>query len=120
MTAAAKNGGVADASGIGFWSSQSLAGNQAAEDSGRFVPKAQLVSVGTGNLKNGSPATLYEFVGVVNCPSGDGGDMARLFKPYIQFEGAADGRIYRNWDLASNYLISRAVPSFDRAGDVLR
>ena len=57
---------------------------------------------------------------MVNCTTGGGADVARLFKPYMQFEGAADGRIYRNWDLASNYLISRDVPSFDRTGDVLR
>jgi len=120
VVTAAKNDGLQNAAGIGFWSSQAFAGNQAAEDSGRFVPKAQLVSVGVGTLKNGAAATLYEFVGVVNCPTGDAADVARLFKPYMQFEGAADGRIYRNWDIASNYQISRAVPSFDRAGDVLR
>ena len=28
--------------------------------------------------------------------------------------------IFRNWDLAPNYRISRAVPQFDRSGDVLR
>ncbi len=67
-----------------------------------------------------SPATLLEFVGVVNCTTGGGADVARLFKPYMQFEGAADGRIYRNWDFASNYLISHDVPGFDRSGDVLR
>ena len=114
-----RNDGLQNAAGVGFWSSQSLAGNQAAEDLGRFIPKAQLVTVGTGTLKTGAPATLLEFVGVVNCPRSDA-DLAKLFKPYMQFEGTADGRIYRNWDIASNYLISREVPSFDRADDVLR
>jgi hypothetical protein len=109
-----------NAAGVGFWSSQSLAGNQAAEDSGRFIPKAQLVTVGTASLKTGASATLLEFVGIVNCPRSDGADLAKLFKPYMQFEDAADGRIYRNWDTASNYLISRELPSFDRADDVLR
>ncbi len=56
----------------------------------------------------------------VNCAGTDGADVSRLFKPYMQFENSADGRIYRNWDLASNYLISRTVPGFDRTGDVLR
>jgi hypothetical protein len=57
---------------------------------------------------------------VVNCATGGGADVARLFKAYTQFEGAADGRIYRNWDFASTYLISHDVPGFDRSGDVLR
>jgi hypothetical protein len=38
----------------------------------------------------------------------------------LQFEGAADGRIFRNWDLASNYRINRTITEFDRSGDVLR
>ena len=120
VTAAAKDDGLRNATGIGFWSSQALAGNQAAEDSGIFVPKVQLVSVGTATLKNGATATLVEFVGVVNCQTSDGSDVARLFKPYMQFAGAADDRVYRNWDHAPNYLISRQVLSLDRTSDVLR
>ena len=64
MTVAAKNDGLQNASGIGFWSSRAFAGNQAAEDSGQFIPKAQLVSVGSGTLKSGAAATLEEFVAV--------------------------------------------------------
>jgi hypothetical protein len=37
----------------------------------------------------------------------------------MQFDNAADGNIYRNWDLAQNYRISRAVQQFDRSADVL-
>jgi hypothetical protein len=109
-----------DAAGIGIWSSQALAGNQAAGDRGRFIPKAQLVSAGTGTLKDGAAATLVEFVGVVNCTASDGAEITRLFKPYMEFDGAPDGRIYRDWDLAPNYLISREVRGLDRTGDVLR
>jgi hypothetical protein len=69
-------------------------------------------------LKNGAAATLHEFVGVTNCLARGTGDLARLFKPYMQFE--ADQKVYHNWDLASNYLISRAVLQFDRSTDVLR
>ena len=29
-------------------------------------------------------------------------------------------RIFRNWDLAANYRISRTITQFDRSGDVLR
>jgi hypothetical protein len=120
VIAAAKTAALQNASGVGFWSSQQTGGNLAADDTGRFIAKAQLASVGTGTLKDGSPATLLEFVGVVNCEIGGGTDVARLFKPYMQFEGGADRRIYRNWDFASNHLISHDVPDFDRSGDVLR
>ena len=106
--------------GIGFWSAQAADGNQAAEDSGRFVLKARLKTVGTATLMTGAPATLHEFVGVANCPAGGGVVLSRLFKPYMQFEGAADGRMFRNWDLAENYRISPTITSFDRSGDVLR
>ena len=75
--------------------------------------------MGQATLRNGAPATLHEFVGVANCPAG-GATFGRLFKPYMQFAGAADGRIFRNWDLAENYRISPATPAFDRSNDVLR
>jgi hypothetical protein len=55
---------------------------------------------------------------VTNCPTSGTEDLARLFKPHTQFE--ADQTLYHDWDLASNYLISRAVPQFDRGADVLR
>jgi hypothetical protein len=119
VTVAAKDDGLRNATGIGFWSSQSLAGNQAAEDSGRFVPKAELATVGNGTLKNGALATLVEFIGVANCQTGGTADVARLFKPYMEFD-PADGTIYRNWDFAPNYAISRELPGIDRTGDVLR
>ncbi len=118
VTTAAKNDGLQNSSGVGFWSTQAVGGNQAAEDSGRLVPKDQLKSTGTAVLRSGAPATLHEFVGVANCPASGSGQVARLFKPYMQFE--ADQRIYRNWDLASNYVISRTTAQFDRSADVLR
>jgi hypothetical protein len=120
VTTASKDTGLANGTGIGFWSAQAADGNQAAEDSGRFVLKARLKTVGTATLMTGAPATLHEFVGVANCPAGGGVVLSRLFKPYMQFEGAADGRMFRNWDLAENYRISPTITSFDRSGDVLR
>jgi hypothetical protein len=120
VTTASKDTGLANSAGIGFWSAQAADGNQAAEDSGRFVPKARLKAVGTATLRSGAAATLHEFVGVVNCPAGGDTVLSRLFKPYMQFEGAADGRIFRNWDVAENYRISPAITSFDRSGDVLQ
>jgi hypothetical protein len=120
VTTASKNSGLTNSSGIGFWSTQAAGGNQAADDSGRFVPKGQLKAVRTATLLSGDGATLHEFVGVANCSVGGSDTLSRLFKPYMQFEGAGDGRIFRNWDRASNYRISRAIPGFDRSADVLR
>jgi outer membrane protein assembly factor BamB len=120
VTTVSRDGALANTTGIGFWSAQQTDGNVAPENSGRFVPKAALKAVGTTVLRNGAPATLHEFVGAVNCPIGGTAVTGRLFKPYMQFEGGADGRIFRNWDLAENYRISPAITSFDRSGDVLR
>ena len=112
-----KKTALTDASGIGWYSAQATAGSQAMS-SGRFIPKDELREVGQVRLQGGAPALLHEFVGVANCPAGDG-SFDRLFKPYMQFENAVDGNIYRNWDLAPNYRISRAASSFDRSGEVL-
>ncbi len=120
VTTASKDTGLANSSGIGFWSVQAAEGNQAAEDSGRFISKGQLNRVGTAMLLSGASATLHDFVGVTNCPLDSSSSLSRLFKPYMQFEEAADGRIFRNWDLASNYRISSTITQFDRSADVLR
>lgn len=120
VTTASKRSGLDNSSGIGFWSSQAAGGNLAAEDAGRFVPRDQLKAVGTAMLRNGDPATLNEFVGVANCPTTAAESLSRLFKPYMLFEGVPNAPIFRNWDLAPNSQISRAVPQFDRSGDVLR
>jgi hypothetical protein len=120
VTTASKDTGLANASGIGFWSAAAVDGNQAAEDSGRFIRTGELSAVGTATLRSGALATLHDFVGLTNCPIGGSSSLSRLFKPYMQFEGAADGKTYRNWDLASNYRISRAIPLLDRSADVLR
>jgi len=119
VTTASKTAAIANARGVGFWSSQRTGGNLAAEDSGRFVPKAQLKAVGTATLLNGSAATLHEFAGVSNCGGGEDAP-SRVFKPYMQFEGTQDGTIFRNWDLASNYRLGPDVPQFDRSNDVLQ
>ena len=120
VTTASKTSGLNNSDGIGFWSAQVADGNQAAENSGRFVPRSLLKPTGTATLLSGAPATLHEFAAVTNCTAGGGAGLGRLFKPYMQFTGAADGRIFRNWDLAENYRISPAIPSFDRSADVVR
>jgi hypothetical protein len=117
---ASRNAGIENAEGIGFWSSHEVGGNLAADNAGRFTPKGQLKPVATGTLLDGARATLYEFVGVTNCPSSGAEPAIRLFKPYMEFEAPADLTIYRNWDRASNYAIGGAVTQFDRSGDVLR
>ena len=120
VTTVSKDAALPTASGIGFWSTQATDGNLAAGDSGRFVAKAAFRATGTATLKNAAPATLHEFVGVSNCPLGPGSSVARLFKPYMQFDGAANGTIFRNWDLAENHRISTTIPTFDRSAEVLR
>ena len=117
VTIASKQGGLANASGIGWYSAEASAGAQAMT-SGRFLPNAELKQVGTGTLKSGAPAILHEFVGVANCTAGDA-SFDKLFKPYMQFENSPDGNIYRNWDAAENYRISRGITQFDRSADVL-
>jgi outer membrane protein assembly factor BamB len=120
VTTASKDSGFANSSGIGFWSAEAADGNQAAENSGRFLPRDRLKTVGAATFLNGAAATLHEFAGVANCPVGGSTSLSRLFKPYMQFEDAPDGTIYRNWDLAANYRISRTITQFDRSQDVLR
>jgi hypothetical protein len=120
VTTAGKDAALADAAGIGFWSAQTAAGNLAADDVGLFVPKGRLKAVGTATLLNGQAATLHDFVGIANCQTGSSGDFSRLFKPYMEFDGGNDGRVFRNWDLASNYRVGGDVTQFDRSGDVLR
>jgi len=56
---------------------------------------------------------------VTNCSTDGSQEVDRLFKPYMQFDDTSQ-TIYRNWYLASNYLISRAAPQFDRSADVLQ
>ncbi|MGH8720129.1 MAG: hypothetical protein ACREV0_14500, partial [Burkholderiales bacterium] len=116
---ASRSAGVANSTGIGFWSARVTGGNQTPENSGRFVTKAQLKTAGQATLRNGAPATLHEFVGVANCPGAGADTPSRLFKPYMQFVGA-DGKIFLNWDLAANYRIGPDVPQFDRSADVLQ
>lgn len=119
VTVASKDAGLNAASGVGFWAANAAGGNQAAGNTGLFVGKARLKTVGTGTLLNGSGATLHEFAGVVNCATGDGESLSLLFKPYMEFLGA-DGKRYRNWDMGANYRLAADVTEFDRRGDVLR
>jgi hypothetical protein len=119
VTTASKNAGLTGSEGIGFWSAQSSAGEQAAENTGRFIARSQLKTAGTATLRNGAPATLHEFAGVSNCPAGGQDFYSRLFKPYMDFMGGTDGRIFRNWDQAENYRIGPDVPQFDRSADAI-
>lgn len=120
VTTAGKDAGLANATGIGFYSAQAATGSQANDDVGLFVPKSRLKPIGTAAFLNGETATLHEFVGVANCQAGGSGALSRLFKPYMEFIGANDGRMFRNWDLAANYRVGGDVTQFDRSGDVLR
>lgn len=119
VTTASSNGALNTAKGIGFWSAAVLGGNQAAENSGLYIEKQKFKAAGAATLTNGSPATLHEFVGLASCPGAGAEPAGRLFKPFMQFEGA-DGKIYRNWEPAANFRIDTGIPQFDRSGDVLR
>jgi hypothetical protein len=79
VTMASKDTGLANASGIGFYSAAVSGGNLAPEDSGRFIPKARLKASGIATLKSGAPATLHDFVGVTNCLGAGPEPHGRLF-----------------------------------------
>lgn len=117
VTTASKQSGLANATGIGWYAAEVVAGNQAMS-SGRFVPSSELKLVGSAVLKNGAPATLHQFAGVANCAVGQGA-FEKSFKPFMQFDASPDGKIYRNWDASPNYRITRGAPQFDRSGTVL-
>jgi hypothetical protein len=40
-----------------------------------------------------TPTVLHEFIAIANCTAGPASH-DRLFKPYLQFENAADGTVY--------------------------
>ncbi|MEA2757785.1 MAG: hypothetical protein QOH65_398 [Methylobacteriaceae bacterium] len=120
VTTASRNATLPAATGIGFWSSQAVGANLAAEDSGRFSEKPNLKQVGTATLANGDPAILHQFVGVSNCMIQGTDRLTRLFKPYMRFDDTANGRIVQNWDVSLNYQIQGPDTQFDHSGQVLR
>jgi hypothetical protein len=117
VTTASKQSGLANATGIGWYAADAVAGSQAMT-SGRFIRTAELVSAGTAVFKTGAPAIFHRFAAVANCSVGQG-SYAKLFKPFMQFEDSPDGNIYRNWDTSANYAITRAAPQFDRTANVV-
>lgn len=117
VTTASKTSAVAASTGIGWYAAEATAGSQSMT-SGRLVNTGRFKQTGTANLKVGGAGLLHEFVGVANCTV-DQSSADRLFKPYLQFENAADGNIYRNWDRSPNYRLSRTAPQFDRSAQVL-
>jgi hypothetical protein len=117
ITTASKQGALTETSGIGWYAAEATAGSQAMT-SGRFITPDKFKQSGTATLKVGGVAVLHAFIGVANC-SVEQGSADRLFKPYMQFDNGGDGNVYRNWDRAQNYRISRAFPQFDRSADVL-
>jgi hypothetical protein len=120
VTTASRDAALPTSSGVGFWSSQALGANLAAEDSGRFTEKGGLKQVGTGTLANGDPASLHQFAGVSNCGLPNADRLTRLFKPFMRFENATNGPIFQNWDVFSNYEIKGPDTQLDRSGQVLR
>lgn len=117
VTTASKRGALTNTTGMGFYAAEATAGNQAMT-TGRFVASGAFKATGEAKLKDQSPVVLHEFLGIANC-NAEQGSIDRLFKPYLQFENAADGKLYRNWDRSPNYRISRAASQFDRSTQVL-
>ncbi len=120
VTTASKSTGLANASGIGFYSSTVTGGNQAAEDSGIFVPVEEFKASGTGTLLNGAAATLQDFVGVANCSFPGSVAVGRVFKPYMQFEVTRENKVFHNWDRGHNNVIDSTTTHFDRSASVLK
>ena len=117
ITTASKTAAITTSTGMGWYAADATAGSQSMT-SGRFIATGQFKQVGTATLKGGTPTVLHEFIAIANCTAGQA-SQDRLFKPYLQFENAADGNTYRNWDLAENYRISRGIPQFDRSAEIL-
>jgi hypothetical protein len=120
VTTATRNAAWPTAAGVGFWSSQAVGANVAADDSGRFTEKGSMKQTGAATLANGDPASLHQFVGVSNCGLPDTDRVTRLFKPYMRFDNAANGPIFQNWDISANYEIRGPDTQFDRSGQILR
>jgi len=120
VTTASKTAALGSALGIGFYAAQTTAG-QFSVDQGRLVPDSALKKVGDGVLKNGEPATLHEFVALVNCQVTPGTSAGKLLKPYIDFLGGPPRTIYRNWEsIAGNYELPGQTGQIDRRSEVLR
>jgi hypothetical protein len=120
VTTASRNAAWPTASGVGFWSSQAVGANVAADDSGHFTDKGSMKQTGAATLANGDPASLHQFVGVSNCGLPDTDRVTRLFKPYMRFEDATNGPTFQNWDVSANYVIKGPETQFDRSGQILR
>jgi len=120
VTTAAKTAALPGALGIGFYAAETTPG-QFSSDHGRLVPRDTLKSVGDAVLKNGAPAALHEFVGLLNCDAGPGATAGKLLKPYMDFLGGPPRTIYRNWDpLVGNYALGGQAGELDLSQEVLR
>jgi hypothetical protein len=120
VTTAVKNSALEAALGIGFYSSDTTEG-QFSADHGRRVPTSDLKAVSKGTLKNGEPAVLYEFVGIVNCEVAGGTRAGKQMKPYMDFIGGPPRTLFRNWDpIAGNYAVGGETVQLDRRAEVLR
>jgi hypothetical protein len=86
-----------------------------------MVPKDSLETAGDPVLKNGEPAVLHEFAGMVDCEGEPGSVAGKLLKPYIEFVGGPPRTIYRNWDpIAGNYPVGGPAADIDRGGELLQ
>ena len=94
---------------------------QFSADHGRRSLAVDLKQTGIATLKNGEPATLHEFAGVVNCTLGAEVRSQLRLKPYMEFEGPPPRTIYRNWDpTPGNLALGGDVAQIDRRAEILQ
>jgi hypothetical protein len=120
VTTATKQTALPAGLGIGFYAATST-GGQLSTNLGRRVPNDSLKSTGNAVLKNGQPAVLHEFAGIVSCTAGPGVAAGKLLKPFVDFMGGPPTTIYRNWDpIDGNYALGGPTTRLDRTPEVLR
>ena len=83
--------------------------------------KAALKPTGSATLRNGAPATLHEFVGVTNCPLGQGSVHGPALQTLHAIRGGAGWpdlpKLGSRRELPGQ---TRRITQFDRSADVLR
>ena len=120
VTVASKTGALPSAIAIGFYAADVTIG-QFSADHGRRSLAVDLKQTGIATLKNGEPATLHEFAGVVNCTLGAEVRSQLRLKPYMEFEGPPPRTIYRNWDpTPGNLALGGDVAQIDRRAEILQ
>lgn len=120
VTTVTRAAALATTQGIGFYASDETAG-QFSVDHGRRISPGELKAAGNATLKNGQPAQLQQFAGLVNCTLAANVQSELRFKPYIDFVGDPARTTYRNWDVSpDNHMLGGDMTQIDRRAELLR